>query len=151
MPCAQPESVRKADKQLPRALDAYRRVLERSEANAFAANGVGAVLAEQGHLGAARAVFAQARRPRLYPVEGPDPGYDSKPGSWRPFREGGWLAAAVALIGLLSGCQLPGCMAPFVQIITEPCRVVWLQTEASQSEGPAGTHAWNRVWNRVCF
>ena len=63
-PCAQPEAVRKAEKQLPRALDAYRRVLERAEGNAFAANGVGAVLAEQGHVGAARAVFAQVRFPR---------------------------------------------------------------------------------------
>lgn len=66
MRCAQPEAVRKAEKQLPRALDAYRRVLERSEGNAFAANGVGAVLAEQGHVGAARAVFAQARCPGLF-------------------------------------------------------------------------------------
>lgn len=63
--CAQPEAVRKAEKQLPRALDAYRRVLERAEGNAFAANGVGAVLAEQGHVGAARAVFAQVRFPRV--------------------------------------------------------------------------------------
>jgi hypothetical protein len=34
-------------------------VLERGEGNAFAANGIGAVLAEQGHLGAARDIFTQ--------------------------------------------------------------------------------------------
>ena len=63
--------MRKAEKQLPRALDAYRRVLERAEGNAFAANGVGAVLAEQGHIGAARAVFAQVRFPGLLAGFGP--------------------------------------------------------------------------------
>ena len=56
---AQPEAAAKAAKQFARALDAYRRVLERGESNAFAANGIGAVLAEQGHLGAARDIFTQ--------------------------------------------------------------------------------------------
>ena len=40
----------------------YRHVLGQAEANVFAANGVGAVLAERGDLDAARRVLVQARR-----------------------------------------------------------------------------------------
>jgi len=56
---AQPESAKKAEKQFARALTEYKRVLERGDGNVFAANGIGAVLAEQGHLGAARDIFNQ--------------------------------------------------------------------------------------------
>jgi RNA polymerase-associated protein CTR9 len=51
------EARRKAEAQLAHALGLYRRVLEKDEGNLYAANGVGCVLAESGHLAAAREVF----------------------------------------------------------------------------------------------
>lgn len=47
----------KAERALGRAGDAYRRVLEKNESNIYAANGMGAVLAENGHLTTAREIF----------------------------------------------------------------------------------------------
>ena len=54
-----------------RALDTYRHVLGQAEANVFAANGVGAVLAERGDLDAARRVLVQARRPKALEIPNP--------------------------------------------------------------------------------
>ncbi|KAK9844132.1 hypothetical protein WJX81_005444 [Elliptochloris bilobata] len=97
-----PESVRKAEKQLPRALDAYKRVLERSEGNAFAANGIGAVLAEQGHLGAARAVFAQVQEAAA--------------------ASEGWLRLPDAALNMASVCLAQGQPVPAIQQYTSALR-----------------------------
>jgi hypothetical protein len=101
---AQPEAAAKAAKQFARALDAYRRVLERGEGNAFAANGIGAVLAEQGHLGAARDIFTQVR----YRVHACEAGRACRPAAWRRRRRPSvraplQVAAGVAHAGLLPG------------------------------------------------
>lgn len=56
---AQDVEIEKADKYLERALDMYMRVLEKQNGNIYAANGVGAVLAEQGKVELARKVLSQ--------------------------------------------------------------------------------------------
>jgi hypothetical protein len=53
----QDQDASKASRALTRAADAFRRVLEKNESDIYAANGIGAVLAERGHLTTAREIF----------------------------------------------------------------------------------------------
>ena len=59
--CTQEEAQAKARKHLQRALQIYRQVLSAQPGNAYAANGVGAVLAELGDIGTAQRVFREVR------------------------------------------------------------------------------------------
>lgn len=53
----QPEDTAKAKKYATRALDTYRQVLQKNEANIYAANGIGAAIAELGDYNTAQKVF----------------------------------------------------------------------------------------------
>ena len=53
----QPEDMQKARKYADRALDTYRLVLQKNEGNIYAANGIGAAIAELGDYNTAQKVF----------------------------------------------------------------------------------------------
>lgn len=53
----QPEDTEKAKKYAKRALETYRLVLQKNEGNIYAANGIGAAIAELGDYNTAQKVF----------------------------------------------------------------------------------------------
>ena len=53
----QPEDTQKAKKYADRALETYRQVLQKNEGNIYAANGIGAAIAELGDYNTAQKVF----------------------------------------------------------------------------------------------
>ena len=57
----QPEDMEKAKKYAHRALDTYRLVLQKNEGNIYAANGIGAAIAELGDYNTAEKVFMMVR------------------------------------------------------------------------------------------
>ncbi len=59
----QPEDMEKAKKYAHRALDTYRLVLQKNEGNIYAANGIGAAIAELGDYNTAQKVFMMVSLP----------------------------------------------------------------------------------------
>ncbi len=61
----QPEDTQKAKKYADRALETYRQVLQKNEGNIYAANGIGAAIAELGDYNTAQKVFMMVSLPSV--------------------------------------------------------------------------------------